>query len=864
MADATVNTPAPRRRRSWLRTIGWVAGILIVLLIVVYFVGTSSAFFKGVILPRVSKSMNADVTVSDASISPFKQVVLHNLKVQTGEHEPLVTAPEVRLRYSLMDIIGGNIHVDEDCPFLAHRDAGDESRRQQQSGPDPQGAKGKGDGAAQEKKPEQPGKPSKPAQIDIRKVALTDATIRNVKLYQGGNRDVAELSHVNVTVDNVKNGQTGKLALSADMNVQNNPPPPGAGGALQAKLNGNFTFALTPDLKPASIQGNTRLEVARAEGALAQLAAFVGNLDCNVTPTDIKEVALRFQKGDTRLGQLRVSGPFNMEKTEGRLIVEVLNIDKNLLNLAGAGSGIDFGPTTISSTNEIQLAKAGAVITAAGQFNLNRLQVTRTNQTTPPLDLHADYNVTVDRAASNALLRTFNLNGTQKGNPVLRGELTSPMTIAWGNTENAVGDSTLNLTVTHLDLADWKPFLADVAPAGDVNGKLQLLSQRRGKLLTFDVNSQINNLTAGSGSNQITQATVSLLMRGQAANNMKQFKFPELKLDVARQNQPLLTATGSGTYDQVSENADMQLNAQIMLARLLQALPRPDVNVSSGSAELKVHLTQKQKTQNITGNFTLADFTGQVGSNSFRSFGTIADLDVGMTPQQVQIRKVAGKVTEGQAAGGNFNLSGVYDLTNKSAQLTAKLADFNQAGLRPFLEPMLTDKKLVSVALNANASVQYEARGTSAVKADMQMTNLVVSDPKGQFPATPLEARMQMDGSLNESNWHRAAIPDLPHPHRSRYQPGAAYRPGRYVPDQRDSGNLKLAADSLDLTSYYDVFAGANETPEQKPAPATPQTRTTSTAPAPAGPEKEPEAIATAGPEFHRGCQHWTGLFARN
>ncbi len=113
MTDTTVGTAAPRNRRGWLRAIGWVVGILVVLLVVVYFVATSSAFFKGVILPRVSKAMNAQVTVSDASISPFSQVVLHNLKVQTTGAEPLVSAAEVRLRYSLMDIIGGNIHVDE-------------------------------------------------------------------------------------------------------------------------------------------------------------------------------------------------------------------------------------------------------------------------------------------------------------------------------------------------------------------------------------------------------------------------------------------------------------------------------------------------------------------------------------------------------------------------------------------------------------------------------------------------------------------------------------------------------------------------------------------------------------------------------
>src|SRR5208282_5410691 len=215
MADATLVTPAPRKRRGWLRAIAWVFGILIVLLVVVYFVATSSVFLKGVILPRVSKAMNAKVTVGDASISPFSQVILRDLKVQTTGAEPLLTAAEVHLRYSLLDIIKGNIHVDEVAlvsPTVTLIQNPDGS-----SNLDPllKAQKEKAPAA----KPAAPAQPSaaKPLQVDVRKVALTDATIRQVKNYTNGAQDVLELSHVNFTLDDLKNGQTGKLALGADI-----------------------------------------------------------------------------------------------------------------------------------------------------------------------------------------------------------------------------------------------------------------------------------------------------------------------------------------------------------------------------------------------------------------------------------------------------------------------------------------------------------------------------------------------------------------------------------------------------------------------------------------------------------------------
>ena len=67
----------------------------------------------------------------------------------------------------------------------------------------------------------------------------------------------------------------------------------------------------------------------------------------------------------------------------------------------------------------------------------------------------------------------------------------------------------------------------------------------------------------------------------------------------------------------------------------------------------------------------------------------------------------------------------------RTVQLSAKLSGFNQDGLRPFLEPLLAGKQLVSIAVNGNASVQYAPNSSSAIKADLQVTNLVVHDPQG-------------------------------------------------------------------------------------------------------------------------------------
>jgi hypothetical protein len=906
----------------------WIFGVLILLLVVVYFVATSSGFLTGVILPRVSKAMNAQITLTDASISPFSQVILRGLKVQTTGAEPLVTAAEVRLRYSLMDIIGGNLRVEEvtlASPTVTLVQNADGS-----SNLDPILKSQPG------KPAEPPAKPAagKPLQIDLKKFALTEATIRQVKNHANGTRDVAELSHVNITLDDLKNGQTGKLALGADISMTT------TNATLQAKLTGNFTLALTADLKPAAIKGSTRLDVAKAEGALADVAGFGTELSVEVTPTDLKGVVLRFQKGNAPLGELSVSGPFDMQKLEGRLSIVLAGIDKQLLNLAGAKNGMDFGGTTISSTNVIELAKGGSVITAKGEFAARNFQLTRLNQTTPRLDLRKQYDITVDRAQSTATLASLTVTGTQNGKTFLKGELTSPMQISWGNANNTVGDSALTLTVTKFDLADWKPFVGDVAPAGIVNMTAKVLSQQGGKQVTLGFDSQIDQLAVNAGSNHISEVAITFHVNAKATD-LKQFNLMDYKLEVAHQNKPLTTVTGSGTYDLANDTADMQVAVQAALAALMQTAPQPKVSISSGNVDLKIHVTQKQKTQAITGNFALANFSGQFGTSEVRSLGTAVDFDVGMAPQKLQIRKLAGKVTQGANTAGSFDVSGTYDssstnadvqataqlalatllqavprpdmsvssgtvdlkthviqqpqaqavtgsltladfsgrfgtneirslgtavdfdlgvtaqqaqirkLTGKltqgakvggsfdvsanydfvktNANLTAKLIDLNQNWLGPLLEPALGGKQLVSVAINGNATAQYDPQGASSVKADFQMANLVVKDPKGQFPATPLEAKMQVDAALSKqvASVRQFQITLTP----TARATNQVQLSGVVDMTQTNAiqGNLKLVADSLDFTTYYDLFMGGQPAPATGTAPS--PSRTTATPP---------------------------------
>ena len=631
----------------WLRKLTWIAGILVVLLIVVCFVATSSAFLKGVILPKVSKALGAEVTVAEAQLSPFSHVLLRDLKIQPPGGDPLLTVQEIQANYSLWSIIGGNIAVSEvviESPVVTVVENADGTCNLDVFSK-----------ATTKNAPPVPAKnppATKPLQVDVKKVALNNATVRIVKNYANGGKDVTEVTGLNFAVTDLKNGQSGKIALAAALAVQKAAQTNAPAASLSAKLVGGFDLALTPDLKPASVKGNTTLTVGTATGPLADLNAFAATINCELTATDLKELALRFTKADAPLAEIRVSGPFDTAKSEGKLKLEITGIDQRVLNLAGAASGLDFGTTTFNCTNDIDLAKGGRMISLTGRFDLANLQVKQKDQVSPILSLHSDYAVTVDQTASTAVLQTLDLTGTQDSRVLLEIGLSSPMTLGWGGAGSALGDAALNLIVTNLNLADWKAFAGDAAPGGVLNLAVKLVAQKAGQQLAFQVQTHLDNLTTGTGTASVNQGNMHLLASGNVTG-MKLVNLEDYQLEVTRQGQTLVKISGRGTLDSSTQAADFQVAVQTALAQLLAV---PGAGPSEGAVGFTGHVTSQQKKIALTGELTLTPT--ERAKNTLQLNGNV---DVG------QPDAVTGSV---KLTAVSLDLTSYYDLLSSIKQAT--------------------------------------------------------------------------------------------------------------------------------------------------------------------------------------------------
>jgi len=489
-------TPTPKA--SWGARLFRAFLFLIFLLLIAYFVLSSSWFLQGVVVPRVGQALNSTLTIGDAELSPFSEVVLSRVKLTPNGADTLFEAKQLRARYHLLAILRGRLEIEEvllDTPSITIVEDARGGRNLDPLLPRKSGT-------------EKPAaKPGQPPQVNLQSLTLRNASFHYTRTSREGVKVTTELANVNLSLKNLRNGGTGTLTLSAALEMKKAAATPQA-ATLPALLNSDLTFSLQDDLQPASIKGTSVFTVGRATGEFADLGGLIARLNCDMAPTEIKQFDLQFHKATVALGRVNLSGPFDTTKSEGKLKLAVQAIDRQVLNLLGAPRGLDFGTTTINDTTDITIAQGGRMISLAGRVDIAKLQVIHKSQSSPTVDLACAYDVTLDRAGKSLLLKAVNLSGTQNQQPLVSATLSNPLTLAFGDTVNAA-DASLDFVLTSLNLADWRAFAPGLDLAGTASAKGKLFSKDGGKRLSLEIQESVKGFSARLGSEPISVDEIS-------------------------------------------------------------------------------------------------------------------------------------------------------------------------------------------------------------------------------------------------------------------------------------------------------------------------------------------------------------------
>ncbi|MBL9129459.1 MAG: hypothetical protein JNL97_17540, partial [Verrucomicrobiales bacterium] len=212
-------------------------GILVVLLVVAFFVVTSSGFLKSVVLPRVGAAIDAKVEAGTIALSPFSSVEIRDLTVTPNGAETLAKVGVARVRYNLSAILGGRmevaeIHVGNPVVSLVGKADGtsnlDPILKKLSSG-------------APAPAPSTPPAAGKPLQVDLQKLTVENASFTYRGVAKDGTRLSGDVTGLNLGVAGIKNGGKGQITLGSSLAFSQVPAGPGATeNRLQGTQKGSF------------------------------------------------------------------------------------------------------------------------------------------------------------------------------------------------------------------------------------------------------------------------------------------------------------------------------------------------------------------------------------------------------------------------------------------------------------------------------------------------------------------------------------------------------------------------------------------------------------------------------------------------
>ncbi|HEX3717623.1 MAG TPA: AsmA family protein [Verrucomicrobiae bacterium] len=547
--------PTPNKRISWPRKLLYAACGFVLFVVLGYFFVSSGAFFKAAILPRIGREIGAKITVGGVSISPFSYLYLNDVKIIVPGDEQVFNADNVRLDYSLMSFLRGTVKVNSasvDSPSVTIVENADGtlnvdpllkslSQPAANSAPQPQSSKSR--------------------RIDLKNISIKNASIHYaMSITDGGTRTV-DLSGINIALDQLGNGRSGKFTAEAACKVSGP-----SNSVLEANCTTKIEFTLNEDLLPVSLKAKGDQHVTTAMGSFASAAGFHSELRGDVTPAEVKELSECVYRNDQLLGEINLAGPLDLDKKEGRLTLTAGPVDRQFLNLIGATMGIDFGKSSLSSVSTLTLANGGSLLAIKTQITGANLSMNSNGQPTPPMNVTGDCDVAIDLKNDSAQFQTLTLDGSLDRQSILRGSLTKPMTVAWGNNSAPASDSVFELAVSDVNLPRWQALIGNAISSGTFSLNLKVLSSQGGKKLDSTLESHITNLAGNLAGTVISDGALDFNLDAEFSG-LKKCAVTNCILNLTQQGQPALKVTSSGNYDGGAVATTSQIEA--VMGRLL-------------------------------------------------------------------------------------------------------------------------------------------------------------------------------------------------------------------------------------------------------------------------------------------------------
>ena len=795
------------------RKLPLILGGAVAALLVLYLVLTSSLFIKGVILPQVGSNLGCELTVEEVSLSPFSSLTLRGLKLTPRGAETLATVVEARVRYGLLAILGGNIKVDEltlDSPVVTIVEQPDGTSNLSKLL----------DGMPKSEKSAAKTAASGPLKLEVRNVSLKKGSFQLTrKLGAAAQLTVADVTGLDVTLDRLANGATSVMYEQAlhrrrrRVRQDDRGPAPRQGERFLRPRARRQTSSQVGQRQP---RRRPRLRDRCVQGFRRPRRHAHGGRDGRRDHPDPARVPPARRRARSR----------DLTKKEARIAYEITGLDRRVLAVAGAATGIDFAQTAVSASGRVDLAQLGSLVASSGRIAMARMSLVTTNGATPVVDVDLAYKIGVNLGDKTALIEKVDLSVKQAGRPLVTGSLDRPMNISWNKATPGFREATYALGITGLELAPWRAVAGPSLPSGNVDMTLKITAENDGRLLKYTLASDLRDVAAKAGGVDVSGISASLGAAG-SVEDFTVFGMDKFDLALTHRGSRFAALTGVASVNSKNQTMNLQTSGEVSVPVALAVYPVAGVSATDGNLKFSAQYGSKAGRTNGSVDVALIGFVGRSGAMEFKDYQAHVNAVAGIADDLFTLTRASVALQDGFEPGGTFDASGRYDLGRKSGRLEFRSVNLNQHGLAPFIANAIAPRRLVSVALDLNGSATLDAGGDSAVKGDLRISKFIAAEPGRDLPTTPLSLGLGFDAG------QRGTVTDL---RKLLLSFGTTPIAGNelLVAGKIDMAihdavptALTVKSDGLDFTALYDLFAGDGTAKKPaaatlaKPAPAT-------------------------------------------
>lgn len=684
--------------------------------------------------------------------------------------------------------------------------------------------------------------------------AVKEAHFALEKLTCSSPKRITSLSSAQLDVKNARAGGSMTFTLQTKFEALS---PGDETLAARGQIHSDLVVDLNNDFRPVSAKGDATLDglSGKFAGETLDGLSAVARVDLASVGSSsmLKEGRVSLMKNGTALASITAIGPLHFMEghhgdvgVEAELDIQAGPVKSNVLNLYFADRKVDFQNTSLGYTGHLSLGKQGTALKAEGKLDASPFAFT--SPALPagawkPAQISADHSVEFDFTKKIATITRLSVDGSQQTKPLLKGNLSQPMTLTWNPAAaaSAAGDADFNLQIFSFDIAALAPILglpADwKASSAIADGNLKVAARNQGKTLAIEGRLGLSNLALRTPN--LALADGSILFDGKAGiEGLQSAKFEALTLKASEKGKPLGTATVSGSYDLSKSTGSGTIQFETPLPNILTIKPVANLVVFSGILSGKGEWKQEGAEQYAcNGKFTARDLTFNYGTIQYQKVEAAFDGNVDWRGAALKVEKSRLAVSLDGKPAGSWEGSLAYNSRTQDAQLTFKVRDCKETIFAPLFTAWAPDRKLRSIELTSDGEWK-RAKGAATLKATADVKKLLLQG--GTIQNTkPLNVAFSAD--LTGAPDGIYTIRDLsidfdPTPSvKNVFLVTGTCRPfsGPLL------ANLKLQGQALDLTTYYEqLFKPANPTTPTAPTAAAPATPSAAAMPATAAAAK--------------------------